>query len=214
MVTSECERKLLWNIYCELGLMERNLGGLQARYRALASTWLLATLAAIGFVLTKELDVAVPDELIIGALGIGGSIGILLLWAVDLLVYQRLLDGAYIEGRSLEDAQPWLPQVRNNIRRLLGGEGMALLAWFYIVPTVLLAAIGGVGVLIWSFQRVPLIVGTVVAVLYYAALILVAWLMLKRTSKTPVYGRDLFCERRDQYLALRDAEPPGMQGEA
>ena len=41
----------LWGIYRELGEMERHFGNVQARYRALASTWLLAAMAGIGFVL-------------------------------------------------------------------------------------------------------------------------------------------------------------------
>src|SRR5215831_10526015 len=119
----EDDRDRIWKIYCELGVIERHFNNVQSTYRALASTWLLAALGGIGFVISKELTLRIPSELIIGAIGIAAGIGVYLLWVLDLLVYQRLLDAAYIEGRNLETNHQWLPQVRNNMRVLLGGAG-------------------------------------------------------------------------------------------
>jgi len=47
----------IWNFYIELGLMERHFNEIQAGYRRLASTWMLAVLAAIGFVLSTKLTI-------------------------------------------------------------------------------------------------------------------------------------------------------------
>ncbi len=55
MALNEKGHEQLWNTYRELGEMERHFGNAQSRYRALASTWMLAAIAGIGFVLSKDL---------------------------------------------------------------------------------------------------------------------------------------------------------------
>lgn len=66
--------------------MERHFNTVQSGYRTLASTWLLAAFAAIGFVLSTKLTLLVPRELVIAGIGMAASIGIYLLWIIDLLV--------------------------------------------------------------------------------------------------------------------------------
>jgi hypothetical protein len=139
------ERELIWKIYCELGVSERHFNGIQSGYRALASTWMLAAFAGIGFVSSKEFTFGIPKELLVGVIGVGGGIGVYLLWVLDLLFCQRLLDAAYIEGRNLEDKHDWLPQTRNNMRTLLGGKGLSLVVWYYIAGTEVMFLIGGIG---------------------------------------------------------------------
>ena len=183
MALNETACEQLWNTYRELGEMERHFGNAQSRYRALASTWMLAAMAGIGFVLEKQLEI-LPKELIVGMIGIITSAGLCLLWVVDLLVYQRLLDAAYIEGKSLETAQPWLPQVRNNMRRLLGGKGLRLITMFYMVSIVFMGLVGGIGLGLWMAKFVRaffLALGTIV---YLALLFMVALCIRRRTSTT------------------------------
>lgn len=192
-------REQLWATYCELGLMERHLGAQQTRYRALASTWLLAALGAMGFVLSERFKGQIPDLMVIGLIGFASSLGICLLWAIDLLVYQRLLDGAYIEGRSLEAAQPWLPQVRNNVRHLLGGAGLALIGWYYIVIVVFLAAVGGAGMLMSTAGFIPWSGIGLAGAAYALLLVVVARKMRSRASRTSMYERDLFAQRLKAY---------------
>jgi hypothetical protein len=97
--------------YCMVG--ERHFNDIQARYRTLASTWLLAAFGAAGFVVSSErFELPFDRALVIAAIGVAAMVGVLMLWAVDLLVYHQLLDGFFLEARRLEDAYPWVPPVR------------------------------------------------------------------------------------------------------
>jgi hypothetical protein len=146
------EPDYIWRIYCELGEIERHFNNLQSNYRALVSTWLLAAFAGIGFVLSKELTPSIPRELFVFGIGVGTSIGIYLLWVLDLLVYHRLLDAAYIEALNLERSYKWLPPYRINIRVLLGGKLLPKVVCFYLVSTGIMASIGGLGITLWLIR--------------------------------------------------------------
>ena len=186
----------IWKIYCELGVIERHFNNVQSNYRALASTWLLAALAGIGFVISKELTLRIPSELIIVAIGIAAGIGVYLLWVLDLLVYQRLLDAAYIEARNLETNHEWLPQVRNNIRVFLGGKGLALIVWFYIAASELMVMIAGIGLFRFlALRQVPLLYG-IELFAYLSLMVLIPIHMRKQTALTPTLESKLLEERK------------------
>jgi hypothetical protein len=95
----------------EIGEAERHFNQLGSQYRILASTWLLAAFGAIGYVLTAE-HLAVSAASIVLLVSLAGSVGILLLWTLDLLVYHRLLDANFLEGLKLELEFPAVPQIR------------------------------------------------------------------------------------------------------
>lgn len=69
---------------------ENHFNDLCFKIRALASTWLLATFGGIGFVATKEINIDVPVAGLITMLCFASSIGIVVLWILDLLIYQQL----------------------------------------------------------------------------------------------------------------------------
>jgi hypothetical protein len=149
MAADNDERDRVWEIYQELGLIDRHFNTTQTNCRALASTWLLAALAGIGIVISKEISVGFSKELIIAGLSLGSAIGLSLLWVLDLLFYQRLLDAAYIEARNLELAHAWLPQVRNNMRKLLGGHGLSMVLLFYVVTAETMVFISEIALGLW-----------------------------------------------------------------
>src|SRR5258708_6090168 len=115
------DRDRIWNMVVECGAYERHFNQVQSFYRGLASTWLLATVGGIGYVLTKEQTSATttvtkqPDVWnLAGWTGVTGIAGLFLLWVLDVLVYHRLLLGVFGEGRRLENQnRDWLPQVRS-----------------------------------------------------------------------------------------------------
>ena len=132
MGLNQSEREHLWNTYVELGTMERHFGDAQLRCRALASTWFLAMFAGIGFLISKDIKGFSPDVLL-AAIGFFSAAALFVMWVIDLIIYQRLLDAAFIEGMSLEEAQPWLPQVRLNRRELLKGTGLIRFSRYYAI---------------------------------------------------------------------------------
>lgn len=103
-------------LYTECMAQERHFNGLEAGYRRLASTWLLAGFAAIGFLMNlRDEDLLVPPPLMIAAVGVLTALGIGMLWGLDLHVYHRLLNANFAEGLMLEARHPWLPQTHFNM---------------------------------------------------------------------------------------------------
>lgn len=145
------DRQLIWSMYQEIGVIERHFNELESGYRTMASTWLLAAFGAIGFILTVNSGTLAWKDLIIGGIGFSASVGLYLLWTLDLLVYHRLLDSAFIEGKRLEARHRWLPQVRHNMMKLQGGRGvMRKIVLFYLLSTEVMLATGTVGVANWA----------------------------------------------------------------
>jgi hypothetical protein len=70
----------VWKELSELASAERHFNTLESSYRALASTWLLATFAGAGFVLTADrLQVPFDKIWLVVVIGLAGCIGITLL---------------------------------------------------------------------------------------------------------------------------------------
>lgn len=104
-----------WEQLKQIGESERHFNELERTYRALASTWLLATFAGMGFVF-EATGLPVQREAVVYAISIAGSIGIQLIWVVDLLAYHKLLQAFFIEGLRIELENPEFPQARWNMR--------------------------------------------------------------------------------------------------
>lgn len=137
MSAAERQTALSWDILKELSASERHFNALEAEYRKLASVWLLAGFAGIGFILQTNPTMAIPQELAIAGIGLAASVGIYLLWIVDLLVYHRLLDACFTEAKKIEARHAELPQVRSSMGRSLRGGRVVTtrLRWFYILLT-------------------------------------------------------------------------------
>jgi hypothetical protein len=177
----------IFNIYTELGLIERHFNDVQSSYRRLASTWLLADFAAIGFVISTKLNLLVPPELFIVALGIAGGVGICSIWLLDLLLIQRLQDASFSQSRDLEEKHKWLPHVRTNMRILLGGKGTRLASWFYIAGVEATYLASGVGLILWlTTTSIPVGIFWLVTVDYVIGILLILVLMRAKTVRTPL----------------------------
>jgi hypothetical protein len=122
----------VWNMVTEFGEEERHFNGLQSTYRSLASTWLLATFGAVGFLLSERMGAGKDSKLLIAAVGLASCLGIALLWTLDLLVYHRLLQAVFAEGVALEKAFGWLPPFRQGMLKAHRGGVLRKLVWFYL----------------------------------------------------------------------------------
>src|SRR3712207_6263929 len=104
-----------WEIYAEIGAAERHFNQLEHQYRVLASTWLLGTFVAIGYVLihlpVRQADwVTHHRDLVIAGIALSGALGIRLIWILDIRVYHQLLESCFLEGLKLERDNDWLPR--------------------------------------------------------------------------------------------------------
>jgi len=124
----------LVKLYLAIGETERHFNTIQSNYRLLASTWTLACLGGIGFVLTSQgINIKIERQLICLGIALSGSLSILLLWLVDIHVYQQLLSMSYNEGRVMETVLPWLPQVRHQTRRTFKGRLSRAISLYYVL---------------------------------------------------------------------------------
>jgi hypothetical protein len=160
----------VWRVCEELGTAERHFNELESRYRTLASTWLLATFAGVGFVLSEQVLALHIDRLIlVGGIGLAGAIGIALLWNLDLMVYHQLLAANFYAGITLERAHPWLPQVRNAMLESQRGLGvLPRVVWFYMGGILAPLTIAVTALVAWGYQH-GLAVALAIAIVSVAA---------------------------------------------
>lgn len=137
-----------------IGEQERHFNKLETEYRKLASTWLLAALGACGYMLASD-NIHPPMDrwLLITAIGIWASIGIYVLYVMDLNVYHQLLDAYFMEGAKLEvEHHEWLYPVRMRIlksQKLKGVTGRVM--YYYFISIVLLMGVALFGV--WNSEH-------------------------------------------------------------
>lgn len=98
----------------EISRAEQHFNVLETEYRKLASTWLLAAFGAMGYIMTAK-GLPVPSGPTLFGIAVAASIGIQLLWMVDLLTYHQLLLANFLEGWRLEKMHGFLPKVRINM---------------------------------------------------------------------------------------------------
>jgi hypothetical protein len=142
----------LMEIYNHIGEEERHFNGLELEYRKLASHWLLVSLGAIGFVLTKKEVVPVDIWVMVIGICIAASVGILVIWFLDMKVYHELLHAAFSEGVKLEQEFPeFLPQIRiNMVKSQLGGDIIRRVMLYYFFSIQLLVIVANIAVWMYS----------------------------------------------------------------
>jgi hypothetical protein len=112
------EHLLIYGTYSKILHGGRLYGGYQTGYRIMASSWLLATFAAIGFLLSNDNILPFEHILAVPIISFFGIVGLYLIWHEDTFVQEILLDVNVVEGLELEKKHPWLPQVHHNFLNL------------------------------------------------------------------------------------------------
>lgn len=115
----------------EIGRNERHFNTLQSEYRKLASAWLLAALGAFGFVLLSTAAEPTKTALLF-LIAMASVAGIVVLWLLDLHVYQRLLESVFIEAMKIEQRYPGLPKPHHAMLQHLGGSAGRSISAFYV----------------------------------------------------------------------------------
>lgn len=136
-------------IYKELGTYERHFNQMQNVVRGLASTWLLAAIAGLGYIMDKDSNALGMDVRTIGSLiALAGGSGIGLLWVLDIVVYHRLLVAVTKASKQIEaDHQiDGFPQLRlaweNEASQPFAGipgSARTKISWFYGFPMVFMS---------------------------------------------------------------------------
>ena len=120
---------------------EHHFNNLCFNIRALASTWLLATLAGVGWILKDLPEQTAGTSFVIDKVGllillcIVSSIGIFVLWVMDIMVYQRLLN-VWFDSRKLYEIDDSYPPIREDMKKLFEtGRATELILIYYLALT-------------------------------------------------------------------------------
>ncbi len=114
--STQHDRLLVYGLYSNYIQAIKHFDSLQASYRVMASRLLLATFAAVGFVLSLEVKTLPFDRLIAVMLVCLISCGaITTLWHLDLGFIERLSLSIFAECLKLEKKHRWLTRAHHNM---------------------------------------------------------------------------------------------------
>lgn len=130
-----------------IGEHERHFNTLETDYRKLSSTWLLAALGASGYVLKTDTVMPFDRWYLVLAICIAASIGLGILWMMDIKVYHRLLHAFFKEGMKLEIDYSFLRPIRINMAKSQEtGDVVTKIQYYYFISIVLLLGIAGIAI--------------------------------------------------------------------
>ncbi|MFA6119331.1 MAG: hypothetical protein WCT85_06325 [Parachlamydiales bacterium] len=139
----ENKTKLIaYGMYCNFIREVQHFDNMQTHFRLLASTILLGSIAAIGFLFSIE-NINLPFEKTFAAFIVSliGISSLYTLWHVDLKFYERLLVSNFAEAYRFEEIHKWLPKAHHNmIRASHKKDHPSNVAYFYIgcITTIIL----------------------------------------------------------------------------
>ena len=132
--------------YWQLVENEGRFNTIQAAIRGIGGTWMLATIAALGLVLRSDPNAPgwqlARGDLMLAVLT-AASLGLLLLWILDLMVYQRLLGAGFVLRLYMEFRDSSIPPLGAAMMASSNWRGMTpVFRYFYSVPAGVFALIG------------------------------------------------------------------------
>lgn len=130
--------------YWKLSEMEERYNSSSEGIMTLSSAWLLASLGAIGWLFSSYNHETWPLPLgfLVVIVTTLGSIGIIMLWVMDQLVFHRLLSSVFLVGLKIENDDQEIPPIRSMMMKTQ--EGLGTHRWekfFYLVPVSVLILI-------------------------------------------------------------------------
>jgi hypothetical protein len=203
--------------YWKFGESERHFNEIQAGIRNRAASWNLAAFGAIAVLIkvTETETWLVPGSVLISVVSIMATLGLLILWINDQLVYQRLLGSVFLIGLKREFDNDKLPPMRAMMMYSAEGKGMSRwMAFYYTIPMTCFFAIslcvlffrerlGGKSVALdsqWSFW-----VLTIICVMQG---VLAVWIHLKKSKVGSRERAKLF--GNDAFTAMFDGTPEAL----
>ena len=114
---------------------EHHFNDLCFKIRTLASTWLLATFAGVGFILTGQGDFVFAKTTVVILICWAGAVGVFVLWILDLQVYQKLLNTWFDARKEIEQESTYLPNMWERMKATQPGGRAANLIRFYYIAT-------------------------------------------------------------------------------
>src|SRR4051812_23124062 len=130
--------------YASCATYEQHFNNLQTGIRGLASAWILAACAGFSTLLLQTADSKwlLPPAVLLALMCFMGTVGLALLWLLDLFVYQKLLGSIFLTGLRMEQLNPTLPPARALMVHAFEQKGASrIIQTFYIIPAALFALV-------------------------------------------------------------------------
>ena len=108
------QKTLNFGLYTKLSQFEQHFDTLSTKYKNIALTWLIATFAGIGFILSSEVSRLPFDHMIaVAIISFLGFLGNSLIWNLDVNVYNPFWCAVFIEEVRMEKKFKFLLNSRN-----------------------------------------------------------------------------------------------------
>lgn len=116
---------------------EKHFNELQMKTRAMASTWILAGFSGIAYAVSAPAPALAlfSAYTLITLVSLMVVVGLFVLWVLDQLIYQRLLNAHFVAGLYREVRDASVPPVR--VLMIIGSEYRGMARWynlFYFIP--------------------------------------------------------------------------------
>lgn len=107
---------IIFGMYSNFIRAIQHFDSMQTFYRIMASTFMLGSFAALGFLFSSE-NKNLPYQNILPVLLVCciGVISMIALWYLDLIFYERLLSSNFAEALKMEREYDWIPKVHTNM---------------------------------------------------------------------------------------------------
>lgn len=183
-------RLLAYGAYTQIAESLQHYNRVQAIYRSFVSTWLIATFIGIGYSLSSfEINLPFHPLLTIAFICTASTMGISLVWYMDLIVCEQQIAASVFEGIELEKMHPWLPRFYNNIKDMRGLISYVNLKnIFYIGCFTILITTAGASITIYFNLKHPEYV-ILVPLVTISLVVLSSVLLIASTKRTDPYYR-------------------------
>ena len=135
---------------------EQHFNNLQMKLRAIASTWMLASMGGIAFLLVNRIEVELIFNRynLINVISAMTVIAMFILWLIDQLAYQRLLNSCLVVDLYAEYKDNTKPPIKA-MMALSAGKGMTkYYNWFYFLPMLFFTAFSTVALYL-NISKMP-----------------------------------------------------------
>lgn len=184
MEKNEQERVLIFQMYSNFIQSIKHFDIMQTFYRLMASTFLLGSFGAIGFLFsTQNKNLSYENIFPVILICCIGMASILSLWHLDLIFCERLLISNFAEAIKLEEKNDWLPKVHHNMLYGIHSQDKpSNVLYFYIGSGSSLLLTTGV-VVITSMSYHDLWARSVVLIITFVLILMLYFYLKSRTKK-------------------------------
>lgn len=142
---------LILKNYQLLQKAEIQFSNLQYKYRQYAIYWFMGVFASYGFFMSSNVFIIPLNQIfILTCISIAGSIGLTLLWSIDILIYQKLLNGVFIQELEMEAKYDFIPQIRHKMIFLTRNLAPIKIQTTFYVGIILLCLLASIFTIFYS----------------------------------------------------------------